>query len=204
MSIDLFREILELKSKMVSSLSNSTFNLLYNFYKLHRFINKNVIRHKESISYQYIYNFAVFINNISEGNRILKKMNKIGISFTSEWHNNYLNFFKIIYVFDYKDTVDMSYEYSIYPSISPGEIKFEYTEMYDNKDIHEDKIFINSLKLDPHKDNLYTKSAKHFQASNDIINEVIKIFFEYYINECKKQAIRHRPILKFIWRNVYE
>jgi hypothetical protein len=144
---------------------------------------------------------------IPNGINIEHKMGKDHILFYDQYENRKLDFFKISYLIKSdNEEPDILYEYSIYQNTSPGEIRFEYTKMYPNKEIHESKTFINSLELDPHKDNLYTKSAEYFLSANDKIHRVIKIFFKYYIDETKRFIIVYSKskLLRFIWRGIDE
>ena len=202
MSIDLFKSILELRGNLTKDYHRDRKNLfitLYDYYKLKEFINRNIIYGNNNMSYQLIYNFAVFISTDILGIKIAHDINdKQDITLYNQWDRNTLNYFYISYTVS--GDPNTIYEYRIYPITTPGEIKFEYTEEYSKKDIHESKTFINSLDMDPHKDNMYTTSAKHFSAAKEKINGVIKIFFKYYIDECKLEAIRSSKLLSLIWR----
>jgi len=211
MSIDLFKTILEQKASIIASTRKSIISrksiikTLYNYHKLKKFIDDNIIKNQEPVTYQFLYNFINFILIVPNGIDIEHKMGKDHILFYDQYEKRKLDFFKISYLIkSNNEEPDILYEYSIYPNTSPGEIRFEYTKIYPNKEIHESKTFINSLKLDPYKDNLYTKSAKHFSAANDKMNEVIKIFFKYYIDETKKIIMENNKLLRFIWRGTNE
>lgn len=213
MSIDLFKTILEQKASIVASTHTthkSIIKILYNYHKLKRFIDDNIIKNQEPITYQFLYNFINFIMLIPDGIFIEQKMSKDNVIFYNQllkYENRNLDFFKISYLIkSNNEEPDILYEYSIYPNTSPGEIRFEYTKIYSNKEIHESKTFINSLELDPHKDNLYTKSAEYFLSANDKIHRVIKIFFKYYIDETKRFIIVYSKskLLRFIWRGIDE
>lgn len=203
MSIDLFKTILELKALLISSTNKSVMHILYRYYKFKKFIDDNIMKKQDYITYQFLFNFIDFILTIPNGIDIEHMMSKNNVLFYNQFdRSKNLSFFKISYLdksIEEKEP-DILYGYSIYPITSLGEIRFEYTKLYPNKEIHESKTFINSLELDPHKDNLYIKSAKYFIAANDKINEVIKIFFKYYIDECKLETIRSSKLLSFIWR----
>lgn len=212
MSIDLFKTILEQKASIVASTHKSHKSIirtLYNYHKLKKFIDDNIIKNQEPVTYQFLYNFINFILIIPDGINIEHKMGKDHILFYDQL-NKYernLDFFKISYLIKSdNEEPDILYEYSIYPNTSPGEIRFEYSKIYPNKEIHESKTFINSLELDPHKDNLYTKSAEYFLSANDKIHRVIKIFFKYYIDETKRFIIVYSKskLLRFIWRGIDE
>lgn len=210
MSIDLFKTVLELKASIVASTRKSIIKTLYNYYKLKKFIDDNIIKNQEPVTYQFLYNFINFIMLIPDGIFIEQKMSKDNVIFYNQllkYENRKLDFFKISYLIkSNNEEPDILYEYSIYPNTSPGEIRFEYTKIYPNKEIHESKTFINSLELDPHKDNLYTKSAEYFLSANDKIHRVIKIFFKYYIDETKRFIIVYSKskLLRFIWRGINE
>ena len=207
MSIDLFKTVLELKASIVASTRKSIIKTLYNYHKLKKFIDDNIIKNQEPVTYQFLYNFINFILIVPNGINIEHKMGKDHILFYDQYENRNLDFFKISYLIkSNSEEPDILYEYSIYPNTSPGEIRFEYTKIYPNKEIHESKTFINSLELDPHKDNLYTKSAEYFLSANDKIHRVIKIFFKYYIDETKRFIIVYNKskLLRFIWRGIDE
>ena len=214
MSIDLFKIILEQKASIVASTRKSIISrksiirTLYNYHKLKKFIDDNIIKNQEPVTYQFLYNFINFILIVPNGIYIEHKMGKDHILFYDQYEKRSLDFFKISYLIksSNNEEPDILYEYSIYPNTSPGEIRFEYTKIYPNKEIHESKTFINSLELDPHKDNLYTKSAEYFLSANDKIHRVIKIFFKYYIDETKRFIIVYSKskILRFIWRGIDE
>ena len=207
MSIDLFKTVLELKASIVASTRKSIIKTLYNYHKLKKFIDDNIIKNQEPVTYQFLYNFINFILIVPNGINIEHKMGKDHILFYDQYENRNLDFFKISYLIkSNSEEPDILYEYSIYPNTSPGEIRFEYTKIYPNKEIHESKTFINSLELDPHKDNLYTKSAEYFLSANDKIHRVIKIFFKYYIDETKRFIIVYSKskLLRFIWRGIDE
>lgn len=213
MSIDLFKTILEQKASIVTSthksiiIRKSIIKTLYNYHKLKKFIDDNIIKNQEPVTYQFLYNFINFILIIPNGIDIEHKMGKDHILFYDQYENRKLDFFKISYLIKSdNEEPDILYEYSIYPNTSPGEIRFEYTKIYPNKEIHESKTFINSLELDPHKDNLYTKSAEYFLSANNKIHRVIKIFFKYYIDETKRFIIVYSKskLLRFIWRGIDE
>lgn len=210
MSIDLFKTILEQKASIVASTRKSIIKILYNYYKLKKFIDNNIIKNQEPVTYQFLYNFINFIMLIPDGIFIEQKMSKDNVIFYNQllkYENRKLDFFKISYLIKSNNAEpDILYEYSIYPNTSPGEIRFEYTKIYPNKEIHESKTFINSLELDPHKDNLYTKSAEYFLSANDKIHRVIKIFFKYYIDETKRfiTVYSKSKLLRFIWRGINE
>lgn len=207
MSIDLFKTILELKALLISSTNKSVMHILYRYYKFKKFIDDNIMKKQDYITYQFLFNFIDFILTIPNGIDIEHMMSKNNVLFYNQFdRSKNLSFFKISYLdksIEEKEP-DILYEYSIYPITSLGEIRFEYTKLYPNKEIHESKTFINSLELDPHKDNLYIKSAKYFIAANDKINEVIKIFFKYYIDDSKKYIIGKNKLLHFIWRGIDE
>ena len=214
MSIDLFKTILELRSQIYSDINSSkkkTIKTIYDYYKLKKFINKNILKEYIDVTYQFIYTFISSIRLLpTERPNIEKRMltnYKILMKDQINHQDNSLVYFCISFLVIPNSTEEnpsILYEYSIHPVTSPGEIKFEYTRIYPTKDIHESKTFINSLKLDPYKDNLYTKSAKHFSAANDKMNEVIKIFFKYYIDETKKIIMENNKLLRFIWRGTNE
>ena len=210
MSIDLFKTILEQKASIVASTHSthkSIIKTLYNYYKHKKFIDNSIIKNQEPVTYQFLYNFINFILIVPNGINIEHKMGKDHILFYDQYENRNLNFFKISYLIkSNNEEPDILYEYPIYPNTSPGEIRFEYTKIYPNKEIHESKTFINSLELDPHKDNLYTKSAEYFLSANDKIHRVIKIFFKYYIDETKRFIIVYSKskLLRFIWRGIDE
>ena len=210
MSIDLFKTVLELKASIVKSTHKSIIKILYNYHKHKKFIDDNIIKNQEPVTYQFLYNFINFILLIPDGIFIEQKMSKDNVIFYDQlfkYENKNLDFFKISYLIKSdNEEPDILYEYSIYPNTSPGEIRFEYTKIYPNKEIHESKTFINSLELDPHKDNLYTKSAEYFLSANDKIHRVIKIFFKYYIDETKRFIIVYSKskLLRFIWRGIDE
>ena len=213
MSIDLFKTVLELKASIVASTRKSIIRrksiikTLYNYHKLKKFIDDNIIKNQEPVTYQFLYNFINFILIVPNGINIEHKMGKDHILFYDQYENRNLDFFKISYLIkSNSEEPDILYEYSIYSNTSPGEIRFEYTKIYPNKEIHESKTFINSLELDPHKDNLYTKSAEYFLSANDKIHRVIKIFFKYYIDETKRFIIVYNKskLLRFIWRGIDE
>lgn len=203
MSIDLFKTILEYKSTLINSLSKKSISIpLYYYYRLKRYIYKNIIKSKYTVTYQFIYNLASLIqinHNLSELDNHMKNQ---GIMLDRRYDNDEnLQYFSIYYSLKkYYTHPEVVYVYSIHPITSPGEIKFENIRIYQNKEVHGSKVFINSLELDPHKDNIYIKSAQYLLDANDKMCDVIKIFFEYYINECKKNLIEKRPILKLIWR----
>lgn len=207
MSIDLFKTILELKALLISSTNKSVIHILYRYYRFKKFIDDNIMKKQDYITYQFLFNFIDFILTIPNGIDIEHMMSKNNVLFYNQFdRSKNLSFFKISYLdksIEEKEP-DILYEYSIYPITSLGEIRFEYTKLYPNKEIHESKTFINSLELDPHKDNLYIKSAKYFIAANDKINEVIKIFFKYYIDDSKKYIIGKNKLLHFIWRGIDE
>lgn len=211
MSIDLFKTILEQKASIVASTHTthkSVIKILYNYHKLKKFIDDNIMKNKDPVTYQFLFNFANFMQVIPNGTDIDHMMIKDSVIFydqLNEFRN--ITFFKISFIDEsYTEDPDVLYEYSIHPITSPGEIKFEYTRMYKTKDVHESKTFINSLELDPHKDNLYTKSAEYFLSANDKIHRVIKIFFKYYIDETKRFIIVYSKskLLRFIWRGIDE
>lgn len=213
MSIDLFKTILEQKASIVKSTHKSCKSIiktLYNYYKHKKFIDNSIMKNQEPVTYQFLYNFINFIMLIPDGIFIEQKMSKDNVIFYNQlfkYENRNLDFFKISYLIKSdSEEPDILYEYSIYPNTSPGEIRFEYTKIYPNKEIHESKTFINSLELDPHKDNLYTKSAEYFLSANDKIHRVIKIFFKYYIDETKRFIIVYSKskLLRFIWRGIDE
>lgn len=213
MSIDLFKTILELRSQIYSdthSIKKKTVKTLYDYYKQKKFIDDSIIKNQEPVTYQFLYNFINFIILIPDGINIKHKMGKDHILFYEQldkYEHRNLDFFKISYLIkSNSEEPDILYEYSIYPNTSPGEIRFEYSKIYPNKEIHESKTFINSLELDPHKDNLYTKSAEYFLSANDKIHRVIKIFFKYYIDETKRFIIVYSKskLLRFIWRGIDE
>lgn len=205
MSIDLFKIILEQKASIVASTSKSIIKTLYNYHKFKKFIDDNIIKNQEPVTYQFLYNFINFILIIPNGIDIEHKMGKDHILFYDQYEKRKLDFFKISYLIKSdNEEPDILYEYSIYPNTSPGEIRFEYTKIYPNKEIHESKTFINSLELDPHKDNLYIKSAEYFLSANDKIHRVIKIFFKYYIDDTKKIIMENNKLLRFIWRGTNE
>ena len=70
MSIDLFKTILEYKSTLINSLSKKSIGIpLYYYYRLKRYIYKNIIKSKYTVTYQFIYNLASLIqinHNLSE------------------------------------------------------------------------------------------------------------------------------------------
>lgn len=202
MSIDLFKTLLELRGNLVKDYHREKKNILktlYDYHKLKEFINRNIIYGKNNMTYQLIYNFAIFTSTDILGQNIAHNINeKKDITLYDQWDRNTLNYFYISYTIS--GNPNTIYEYKIYPTTTPGEIKFDYTEDYLKKEIHESKTFINSLDMDPHKDNMYTTSAKHFSAAKEKINEVIKIFFKYYIDECKQETIRNSILLSLIWR----
>lgn len=205
MSIDLFKIILEQKASIVTSTYKSIIKILYNYHKLKKFIDDNIIKNQEPVTYQFLYNFINFILIAPNGINIERKMGKDHILFYDQYEKRSLDFFKISYLIgSNNEEPDILYEYSIYPNTSPGEIRFEYTKIYPNKEIHESKTFINSLELDPHKDNLYTKSSEYFLSANDKIHRVIKIFFKYYIDETKRFIMENNKLLRFIWRGIDE
>lgn len=203
MSIDLFKSILELRGNLYKNYYRDRKNLfrtLYDYHRLKEFINKNIIYGNNTMSYQLIYNFGLFAYTDSLALKIvydeIYKRKDIGMY--AQWEKDNIEYFYISYTTLGEPST--KYEYRIYPITTPGEIKFEYTEEYSKKDIHESKTFINSLDMDPHKDNMYTTSAKHFSAAKEKINEVIKIFFKYYINRCRQETIRSSILLSLIWR----
>ena len=209
MSIDLFKTILEQKASIVASTHTthkSIIKILYNYYKLKKFIDINIMKNKDPVTYQFLFNFANFMQVIPNSTDIEHKMIKDSVIFydqLNEFKN--ITFFRVSFIDkSYTENPDVLYEYAIYPITSPGEIKFEYTRMYKSKDVHESKTFINSLELDPHKDNLYTKSAEYFLSANDKIYGVIKIFFKYYIDDAKKFITSKKRLLRFIWRGTDE
>ena len=201
MSIDLFKTLLELRGNLVKDYHREKKNILktlYDYHKLKEFINRNIIYGKNNMTYQLIYNFAIFTSTDILGQTIAHNINeKKDITLYDQWDRNTLNYFYISYTIS--GNPNIIYEYKIYPTTTPGEIKFDYTEDYLKKEIHESKTFINSLDMDPHKDNMYTSSARHFSAAKDKINEVINIFFKYYIDKCKLETIRSSKLLSFIW-----
>jgi len=202
MSIDLFKTLLELRGDLTKDYHRDRKNLfktLYDYHRLKEFINRNIIYGKNDMTYQMIYNFAIFSSTDTTAMKIVHDINETkDITLYNQWEKNTLNYFYISYTISGEPNT--IYEYRIYPTTTPGEIKFDYTEEYPKKDIHESKTFINSLDMDPHKDNMYTSSARHFSAAKEKINGVIKIFFKYYIDECKLETIRSSKLLSLIWR----
>ena len=77
MSIDLFKSILELRGNLTKDYHRDTKNLfktLYDYHKLKEFINRNIIYGNNNMSYQLIYNFAVFISTDILGIKIAHDM----------------------------------------------------------------------------------------------------------------------------------